>query len=86
MSDKTQEFRDLLASDAFAITFQSMAQYRTALLKAFDETARSENASLKQLLRRFEWRHLVMDCRICGKTKFEGHTPDCALSKLLGDE
>lgn len=30
------EFRDLLANDGFAATFQTMGQYRTELLRAFD--------------------------------------------------
>lgn len=29
-------FRDLIADDSWASTFQSVGQYRTALLKAFD--------------------------------------------------
>ena len=30
------KFRDLIADDSWASTFQSVGQYRTALLKAFD--------------------------------------------------
>jgi hypothetical protein len=34
MTDPTPDFRALLADDAYAASFQSMGQYRTALLKA----------------------------------------------------
>ena len=32
------DFRALLADDAYAVSFQSLGQYRTALLKALDAT------------------------------------------------
>lgn len=32
------DFRALLADDAYAVSFQSLGQYRTALLKALDST------------------------------------------------
>ena len=34
----TPDFRALLANDAYAASFQSLGQYRTALLKALDAT------------------------------------------------
>ena len=34
----TTNFRALLADDAYAVSFQSLGQYRTALLKALDAT------------------------------------------------
>jgi hypothetical protein len=34
MSDNTEALRRLIADDAYAISFQSMGQYRAALLKA----------------------------------------------------
>ena len=42
-SQMTQpDFRALLADDAYAVSFQSLGQYRTALLKALDATPRAE--------------------------------------------
>lgn len=43
--------RDLIANDAHAITFQTMAQYRTALLLAIDESAQQANRSSNHLAR-----------------------------------
>jgi hypothetical protein len=34
-----EELRSLIADDAYAISFQTFGQYRTALLKAIDATA-----------------------------------------------
>lgn len=34
-----QSIRDLIADDAYAITFQTMGQYRTALLAALDQAS-----------------------------------------------
>jgi len=38
----TSDFRALLADDAYAASFQSMGQYRTALLKALATTTPPE--------------------------------------------
>ncbi|KAI3597677.1 hypothetical protein D8I24_6493 [Cupriavidus necator H850] len=46
-----QSIRDLVANDGYAITFQSMGQYRNALLKAIDESAQqAKRRSGDQLL------------------------------------
>ena len=37
---KETTVRDLIASDSYAMTFQSLGQYRTALLKFIDREAR----------------------------------------------
>jgi hypothetical protein len=54
------------------------------------EQARSENASLRQELRKIEWGgqdRWGIYCPSCGGYKdVHKHEPDCALSKLLGDE
>ncbi len=34
---KINKIRSIIANDSYAITFQSMAQYRTALLKKIDK-------------------------------------------------
>lgn len=55
------------------------------------ELARSENASLKQMLRKHQWSDWSDEegprCPECGcGDDSSKHYPDCALSKLLGDE
>ena len=39
-----ESLRDVIASDAYAATFQSLAQYRTALLKHIDNLGAAERA------------------------------------------
>ena len=41
--------RALIADDAYARTFQTMAQYRTALLKHIDNLVAAELAAARQL-------------------------------------
>lgn len=42
---KISEFRDLLANDGFAATFQTMGQYRTELLRALDGLRAQDDAA-----------------------------------------
>ena len=45
-----ESLRDVIASDAYAATFQSLAQYRTALLKHIDNLGAAERArALKEV-------------------------------------
>jgi len=37
--------RNLIANDSYAMTFQSMGQYRTALLRHFDDLVDAPNAA-----------------------------------------
>ena len=39
----TNDIRSLIANDGFAMSFQSMGQYRTALLREIDNTANQTN-------------------------------------------
>ncbi|WP_433867012.1 hypothetical protein [Ralstonia wenshanensis] len=47
------EFRDLLANDGFAATFQTMGQYRTELLRSFDGLRAQADAQPFMYQRRF---------------------------------
>lgn len=47
----TQSFRNVLADDGYAATFQSMGQYRSALLKALDMHASEDERVIQRMAR-----------------------------------
>lgn len=59
------EIRNLIANDAYAITFQTMGQYRTALLNAID----ASTEALRSCPHDIEYRATMFDhveCTECG--------------------
>jgi hypothetical protein len=63
-----QSFRQLLANDGYAVTFQTMGQYRTALLAALDKQSQVMAVAVEQLLAAAKEALMVI-----GRIRPEGH-------------
>ncbi|WP_375199091.1 hypothetical protein [Cupriavidus metallidurans] len=65
-----RSLRNLIADDGYACTFQTMGQYRTALLKAFDAAVATHRTEMGKL------RHVARACVTVNDTLAEsGHFP-----------
>lgn len=60
--------RRMVADDALAISFQSMAQYRTAILKHIDAAMQSTCAH-RWKTTQYGQTYADLECQVCGKTE-----------------
>jgi hypothetical protein len=66
----TDKLKELIFDNAVAMTFQSLGQYRTALLAAFDGSSFDLNAPLPI--------QQEQPCQACGKPLVAGHIHTCS--------